>query len=408
MLEAKKVIRQILLIYLTTTGIFLIVFFSLWYEKLEEELINTKTYELRELRRNIITSILNSRFIPIEQSASNIATGSNLKFAIFNKNEIFFSHLDFEFKVSNFVDKKDKKERLKRRGIYENKVFIIAPINSNDYFLRYTEQENLNENSDNELQIIIQGNDVSKDLFFIRIKVFGFALLAFVLFGLVAYFLVRISLKPLEDKIKTLNRFIKDSTHEINTPLSVILMSVEQLEKQNLSNIKFSRIKLAAKTLSQVYSDLVFYNFSHTLKDEKEQIALKNLILERLEYFKPFFEQKKLELKSNLDEKSSLFASKIQISKLFDNLLSNAIKYNKKGGKIIIELKENSLKISDSGCGISKENLKNIFERYTRFNTDQGGFGIGLSLVKRICDENKITISCTSNENEGSVFTLEW
>ena len=146
---------------------------------------------------------------------------------------------------------------------------------------------------------------------------------------------------------------------------------------------------------------------THNL-DDLPKLLLKDLILERLEYFKAFFEQKKIELKSDLNQKSTLFASKIEISKLFDNLLSNAIKYNKKGGKIIIELKENSLKISDNGCGIAKENLKNIFERYTRFNTDQGGFGIGLSLVKRICDENKITISCTSNENQGSTFTLEW
>lgn len=410
MLEAKKVIRQILLIYLTTTGIFLIIFFSLWYDKLKDELIVSKTNPLREIHRNIITSILNSRFTPIEQSAKNIATSSNfLNFAIFNKDKVFFNNLTFHFNPSDFK-KGAKKRRLK--GILENKVFILAPMNFNDYFLNHInlDAENSNQNTDDELQIIIQGDDIMKDLFLIRIKVFGFALLAFILLGVIAYFLVRISLKPLEDKINTLNRFIKDSTHEINTPLSVILMSIEQLEKQNIfdSNTKFSRIKLAAKTLNQVYSDLVFSNFSHTLKGEKEELLLKDLILERLEYFKAFFEQKKIELRSDLNQKSTLFASKIEISKLFDNLLSNAIKYNKKGGKIIIELKENSLKISDNGCGIAKENLKNIFERYTRFNTDQGGFGIGLSLVKRICDENKITISCTSNENQGSTFTLEW
>ena len=127
-----------------------------------------------------------------------------------------------------------------------------------------------------------------------------------------------------------------------------------------------------------------------------------------MEFFRLFFEQKKLCLKLDLNTHSLFFANKNQISKLIDNLLSNAIKYNKKGGEIAIVLKENSLVIKDSGCGISKENLMHIFERYARFNEDQGGFGIGLSLVKKICEENDILISCESKEGEGSAFRLEW
>ncbi|MGQ2542444.1 sensor histidine kinase, partial [Campylobacter coli] len=74
-----------------------------------------------------------------------------------------------------------------------------------------------------------------------------------------------------------------------------------QLENQKLEhNTKFTRIKLAAKSLSQVYSDLVFYNFPNTLELNKQELDLKALIEERLEYFKIFFEQKKISLKLNL------------------------------------------------------------------------------------------------------------
>ncbi|HED6757025.1 TPA: HAMP domain-containing histidine kinase [Campylobacter coli] len=395
---AKKVIRQILLIYLTTTGIFLAIFFAIWYQKLYEELVVTKGSPLRESHRNIIINILNSRFIPMNESASNIAQSTGLKFAIFDKKQAIFDNLDFDFRKA--------KVELKGRGIYDGKVFFLDRMNTDHYFLKHANEDD--KNSESGLKILIQGEDVTKDLVWIRIKVFSFAMMAFCVLGLIAYILVKIALRPLEDKITTLNRFIKDSTHELNTPLSVILMSIEQLENQKLEHsTKFTRIKLAAKSLSQVYSDLVFYNFPNTLELNKQELDLKSLIEERLEYFKIFFEQKKINLNLNLHQ-ASIFASKNQISKLVDNLLSNAIKYNKKGGEISIELKTGFLSIADTGCGISETNLKHIFDRYARFNADQGGFGIGLSLVKKICDDNDIKIICESVENESTVFKLAW
>lgn len=400
MLESKsnkKVIYQILFIYLTTTGIFLTFFFTLWYQKLYEELIILQGSNLKEIHRNIIINIINSKFTPIDQSSKNIADSSKLKFAIFDKNKIFFDNLDFNLSKA--------KSEFKGRGIENGKVFYQSKMNSNNYYL--SDENNEINNEENTLKIIIQGKDISKELLWIRIKVLIYAIFAFLLLGIIAYFLVKTALKPLDEKIKFLNRFIKDSTHEINTPLSVILMSIEQLQKQNMENKKFERIKLAAKTLNQVYSDLVYYNFEDTLTKEKEKLDLTKLIYERLEYFKPFLEQKKITLTSKL-EKSFIFINKGQFTKLFDNLLSNAIKYNKKNGKIDIYLKENFLSINDSGFGIAKENLNSIFDRYTRFNQDQGGFGIGLSLVKKICKENNITITCTSNENIGSTFILKW
>ncbi|HEG3194329.1 TPA: HAMP domain-containing histidine kinase [Campylobacter upsaliensis] len=395
---AKKVVWQILLIYLTTTGVFLTIFFSIWYEKLYEDLILIKGENLREIRRTIVVNIANNRFVPLEENAENIAKSAKIQFAIFDREKAFFDNLDIDYTKA--------KVRLKGRGISEGRVFFMAPMSLSEYYLGHSKERT---ESDEGLKILIQGEDVGKDLLLIKFEVLSFALFAFGILGLIAYILVKISLKPMEEKIETLNRFIKDSTHEINTPLSVILMSIEQLEKQNLEqSSKFLRIKLAAKTLHQIYSDLVFYNFSHTLSNEKESFNLSVLIKERVEYFRLFFEQKRLCLRLDLKAYSLFYANKNQISKLIDNLLSNAIKYNKKGGEIAIILKENSLVIKDSGCGISKENLTHIFERYARFNENQGGFGIGLSLVKKICEENGILISCESKEGEGSAFRLEW
>ncbi|MCX2682495.1 HAMP domain-containing sensor histidine kinase [Campylobacter sp. MIT 21-1685] len=398
---AKKVIRQILFIYLTTTGIFLSIFFTLWYEKLYEELVLFKGTDLKDLHRNIVINIINSRFIPLAQSAQNIAKSFDLKFAIFDKHDVIFDNLSFDFSKIK-ID-------FNGSGIYENTVFFVAPLRISEYFLGYNDKEE-NFDTSAELNVLIQGENVSKDLLWIRLKLLFFIIFAFLVFGIIASILVKIALRPLEDKISTLNRFIKDSTHEVNTPLSVILMSIEQLERQNTlhKDVKFARIKLAAKTLQQVYSDLVFSNFPNTLSSEKETFDFNQLLKERLEYFNLFFLQKKLHLHLQFGEKVSITMSKVELSKLLDNLLSNAIKYNKKGGKIYIETGYNFFSISDEGCGISKRNIQHIFERYTRFNTDQGGFGIGLSLVKQICDKNNLELSCSSRQNQGSTFVLHW
>ena len=188
----------------------------------------------------------------------------------------------------------------------------------------------------------------------------------------------------------------------------MILLSIEQLEKQQLDNTKFGRIKLAAKTLSQTYSDLIFLTFPDTISNEEQKLLIKELVKERLEYFKLFFEQKKLILSVDLKGEASLMANKSKINKMLDNLISNAIKYNKIGGSITVRLDGQSLSIKDSGYGIDEKNLTKIFERYARFNKDQGGFGIGLSLVKSICKEYNIEISCSSKLGEGSEFLLKW
>lgn len=404
MLEAKWVSRWILLIYLSTTGVFLGVLFTLWYDKLYDELLFDKTAKLKDTHRTIVLSVVNSRYTPVSQVCKDISSVSNIKFAIIDaKNSPLCSTLDLE----SF----DMQTSLKNRGVYKGVVFYTRIMRSSAYFLggedeQYElEEEQIQESS---LRTVIQGDDISEELFLIRFKILLYALSSFLLISLISYLLVKIALKPLESKITTLNSFIKDFTHEINTPLSVILLSIEQLEKQQLDNTKFSRIKLAAKTLSQTYSDLIFLTFPDTISNEEQKLLIKELVKERLEYFKLFFEQKKLTLSVDLKGEASLMASKSKINKMLDNLISNAIKYNKKGGSITVRLDEKSLSIKDSGYGIDEKNLTKIFERYARFNNDQGGFGIGLNLVKSICKEYNIEISCSSKLGEGSEFLLKW
>ncbi|TQR60649.1 sensor histidine kinase [Campylobacter troglodytis] len=397
MSEASWVSRWILVLYLSTTGLFLALLFWIYYDKLYDELLFEKTARLKDEHRTIVLSILNSQYTPINQACDNISSVSSIKFAIIDeKNSTLCSSLDF------LPSKLDTS-----REIYKGVAFYTRIMKSSAFFLGKDEDEELG--SGGALRTIIQGEDLSKELFFIRLRVLLYALFSFFAIALIAYLLVKIALKPLANKISMLNSFIKDFTHEINTPLSVILLSIEQLEDQEgIDKTKFTRMKLASKTLSQTYSDLIFFTFPNTVSKEEEKIILKELVAERLEYFRLFFEQKKLSVVVNLKGETSLMANKSKINKMLDNLISNAIKYNKKEGKITVSLDENTLSIKDSGYGIEEKNLNKIFDRYARFNKDQGGFGIGLSLVKSICEEYKIKLSCRSKPGEGSEFILRW
>ena len=88
------------------------------------------------------------------------------------------------------------------------------------------------------------------------------------------------------------------------------------------------------------------------------------------------------------------------------NLVSNAIKYNKMGGEIDISLKNKILTIKDTGIGIQEEKVKNIFERYYRATSEQGGFGIGLNIVSKICKDYNIKVVVDSELNESTTFKL--
>ena len=118
-------------------------------------------------------------------------------------------------------------------------------------------------------------------------------------------------------------------------------------------------------------------------------------------------ESKKIKL--NLDLKDSFMeADPKLIARVIDNLISNAIKYNRVNGEITLILRQGSLVIKDSGIGIKKENIDKLFTRYSRFNNSEGGFGIGLNIVKQIIDLHKFKIKIDSEENKGTEVKIKW
>ena len=234
----------------------------------------------------------------------------------------------------------------------------------------------------------------------------GTAILAILaIFGL---FFVRLFLRPMKNSIELLDNFIKDTTHELNTPISAILANIEMMDKSVMSqkNIKkLSRINIAAKTVSHLYQDLTYLVLGNQRGSNDEDIDLKKLISARVEYFYIIANAKRIRFETDLED-AHLFIDPVKIARVIDNLISNAIKYNKRGGKIRVVLRENYFLVSDTGIGINSEKINSIFDRYSRFNHSVGGFGIGLNIVKSIIDEYHLQVVVRSEEGKGTTFKI--
>lgn len=245
----------------------------------------------------------------------------------------------------------------------------------------------------------------------VKKEIFVFVSLAFIVMIFFGYFLLKLFLKPMRDSLHLLDRFIKDTTHELNTPISAIITNVEMIDTYTLDEKlarKIKRIDIGAKTISNIYEDLTFLTLNNKIISQNERLDLSSIVKQRAEYFKTLAEVKKLTLKSDIEEGVFLVCDKKKISKLIDNLLSNAIKYNNISGSITITLRKNSLTIEDSGKGMSKEQTSQLFQRYKRFDKSVGGFGIGLNIVSMIANEYNLKIKVDSKEKVGTKMEISW
>jgi len=251
--------------------------------------------------------------------------------------------------------------------------------------------------------IALKENMYFKRIEELKLNIIGMFIIIYLIIAFIGFYLAKLFLKPIKEERIKLNNFIKDTTHELNTPISAILMSTEN---KTLSEKQIERVRISAKRVSDIYSDLtyLFLENKEILKDI-QIYNLKDLISEQMEYLDLIASKKRVKINKNIED----FEYKIDKNdfiRIFNNLVSNAIKYNKMGGTIDISLKNSELKISDSGIGIEKEKLNDIYKRYYRATNEQGGFGIGLNIVNDICSFYKIKIIVESQINKGTTFSL--
>lgn len=212
--------------------------------------------------------------------------------------------------------------------------------------------------------------------------------------------------------------FIANVSHELKTPLAVMQNYGTMLQQPNLEEEK--RIAYA-KTISDAARRLagLITNILKLNKLENQQIFpvsqrfdLSEQLCQSVLQFEEIWEQKNIELETDINDNIFIDSDAELLELVWNNLLSNAFKFTDKGGTVSVSLSAGehfaAVKIADTGCGISSETGRHIFEKFYQGDTSHAaqGNGLGLALVKRVVDIMQGELAVESEVGKGSTFTV--
>lgn len=222
---------------------------------------------------------------------------------------------------------------------------------------------------------------------------------------------------------KMKSEFVSAVSHELRTPLTSIKGYAAILIEGKLGEVtpaikeRLEKINKHSDTLTKMVNDMLDISRIESGKVEMkfEKLEVKDVVDGVVDMITPQIREKDLKLEIEIPAKvSSMSADNTQIERVFINLLSNAIKFTPSGGKIGIKAKEEDkfieIEISDTGSGISEEELPRIFDEFFRcenpINREVKGTGLGLSLVKRIVEAHGGKIGVKSTLHKGTTFNF--
>lgn len=256
----------------------------------------------------------------------------------------------------------------------------------------------------------------------LKLNLIYFNLIIFVSATFGCYFLAKISLRPIESAMEAQNRFTADASHELRTPLTAMRSEIEvNLRDKNLT---ISEARALLKSNIEEINKLEYLS-SALLKlakvdneDKKnfKEVDLAKIAESAINKVNKLADKKSIIISANLKSAKTL-GDEASLTELFVILLDNAIKYSPKGSRITIEIKKSDkhleIVVSDHGMGIKASDLPHIFSRFYRADISRSkekvdGYGLGLSIAKRIAELHGAKISATSVPGKGSQFTVKF
>lgn len=218
-------------------------------------------------------------------------------------------------------------------------------------------------------------------------------------------------IRRMEHDFKNMKEFTENISHEIQTPLAVIKAKIEMLLKSNTleeSHYKaLNAVYLSTSRLSKLSKTLgLISKINNQEFVNKEHILLKPFISNILFNFKELAELKHVKVKAELNETASLYIDPYLLDVLLSNLMKNALSHNTPRGEIHIELQAHQLTLRNTGCPLNFP-PEQIFDRFRRNADKPNSLGLGLSIVRKICDLNQIGIDYDYRQNH-HVFELRF
>ncbi|MFW5704087.1 MAG: sensor histidine kinase [Patescibacteria group bacterium] len=224
---------------------------------------------------------------------------------------------------------------------------------------------------------------------------------------IIGYFFIDSIVNTVEDKFNRLEEFTQDASHELRTPIGIASTSLDLAIRTKDYDKYLPEAKKYLKRTSILIERLLDMARLDKHALNITEVDAEKIIDRVIENDRPLIDAKDITL--TFSGENRICADVLLFERLVSNLLENAIKYNVEHGTIDIELKKKNLIICNTGQKIHDDDLPNIFQRYYQSNVSRSdrGYGIGLALVKYICDLHRWKICAHSTNNE-TIFDIKF
>ena len=227
-------------------------------------------------------------------------------------------------------------------------------------------------------------------------------------------------LERLESAFESQKQFIQDSSHELRTPIAIAQTNIEVLEMEKRATREDYKqlvdiVKLSLQRMNDVNNSLLLLSEATPTQSKWARVDMSPLLNE-------VYREAKAEAKAAginfewqpTDSNLLVRGDAMHLKQAIINLVDNAIKYNRPGGTVKLSAQADGqsviIQVSDTGIGLSPEDLPYVFERFFRVDKsrsrEQGGSGLGLAIVKKIVEDHGGTILAESVTGEGSTFRI--
>jgi len=243
-------------------------------------------------------------------------------------------------------------------------------------------------------------------------------LLALLLSALVARGLTQRAVEPVERSLARLRQFSLDASHELRGPLAAMaanvemgLLAADQPAEQHRR--RYTAIGQAAGQMEHLVEDLLLLARQDEQRLEHAQpVDLSRLLHDQLDLNRDAITLRRQALAVDITPQLLVQGQPLLLQRLFRNLIDNAMRYTPPEGQLSVQARRRGdqvlVAVADTGIGLSREQMSQVFDRFWRASTDRsdGGTGLGLAIASQICQAHGGRILVTSQPGQGSCFEV--